>query len=86
MSTLRYPISSVDPATGLQLQNWIAELTVDTTAPAAPAVTPLTTNATAPTLSGGAALEVRWWCPTCARAVDDRDGSGGSPEAGLVWL
>ncbi len=28
---VHYPISSVDPATGLQLQNWIAELTVDTT-------------------------------------------------------
>ncbi len=26
---VHYPISSVDPATGLQLQNWIAELTVD---------------------------------------------------------
>lgn len=28
---VHYPISSVDPNTGLQLQNWIAELTVDTT-------------------------------------------------------
>jgi 2-polyprenyl-6-methoxyphenol hydroxylase-like FAD-dependent oxidoreductase len=28
---VHYPISSVDPTTGLQLQNWIAELTVDTT-------------------------------------------------------
>ena len=27
---VHYPISSVDPGTGLQLQNWIAELTVDT--------------------------------------------------------
>lgn len=27
---VHYPISSVDPETGLQLQNWIAELTVDT--------------------------------------------------------
>lgn len=26
---VHYPISSIDPATGLQLQNWIAELTVD---------------------------------------------------------
>lgn len=26
---VHYPISSVDPATGLQLQNWIAEVTVD---------------------------------------------------------
>ena len=26
---VHYPISRVDPATGLQLQNWIAELTVD---------------------------------------------------------
>jgi len=26
---IHYPISSVDPATGLQLQNWIAELTFD---------------------------------------------------------
>ena len=26
---VHYPISSADPATGLQLQNWIAELTVD---------------------------------------------------------
>jgi 2-polyprenyl-6-methoxyphenol hydroxylase-like FAD-dependent oxidoreductase len=29
---VHYPISSIDPATGLQLQNWIAELTVDTSA------------------------------------------------------
>ena len=29
---VHYPISSVDPATGLQLQNWIAELTFDTAA------------------------------------------------------
>ena len=27
---VHYPISRTDPATGLQLQNWIAELTVDT--------------------------------------------------------
>lgn len=27
---VHYPISSIDPDTGLQLQNWIAELTVDT--------------------------------------------------------
>lgn len=27
---VHYPISRVDPSTGLQLQNWIAELTVDT--------------------------------------------------------
>ena len=27
---VHYPISAVDPDTGLQLQNWIAELTVDT--------------------------------------------------------
>ena len=26
---VHYPISSIDPTTGLQLQNWIAELTVD---------------------------------------------------------
>ena len=26
---VHYPISSIDPSTGLQLQNWIAELTVD---------------------------------------------------------
>lgn len=29
---VHYPISSPDPDTGLQLQNWIAELTVDTSA------------------------------------------------------
>ena len=28
---VHYPISSPDPDTGLQLQNWIAELTIDTT-------------------------------------------------------
>ncbi len=27
---VHYPISSIDPETGLQLQNWIAELTLDT--------------------------------------------------------
>jgi DNA-binding HxlR family transcriptional regulator len=25
----------------------------------------------------GTALEARWWCPTCARVVDDDEGNGG---------
>lgn len=33
---VHYPISSIDPDTGLQLQNWIAELTVDTSDGASP--------------------------------------------------